>query len=83
MVTLPSEFMRGRPTFACYRQMDIDTCIASDADDYVRIATSLACDPSARQELSAKINEPSDRLFSNSQVVRSLEDFLQRAVKDA
>ncbi|MGK0172953.1 MAG: protein O-GlcNAc transferase [Gammaproteobacteria bacterium] len=83
VVTLPSKFMRGRPTLACYRQMDIDTCIASDADDYVRIATSLACDLTARQELSAKINERSDRLFCNSQVVRSLEDFLQQAVKDA
>jgi protein O-GlcNAc transferase len=44
VVTLPTQFHRGRYTYAAYLQMGYLDCVAKDAADYVRIALALAND---------------------------------------
>ncbi|HEX9702203.1 MAG TPA: hypothetical protein VGA19_05080, partial [Rhodospirillales bacterium] len=79
VVTWPGDFMRGRVTLACYRQMGIDDLVAGDAEEYVGLALRLAGDADFRAAVRAKIQANADRLFDNTGFVRELEDFLEAA----
>lgn len=80
VVTWPSNFMRGRVTLACYRQMGIDDLVADSAETYVSIAFRLANDAAFRAVVKRKIAERADRLFENLDFVREFEDFVEAAV---
>jgi predicted O-linked N-acetylglucosamine transferase (SPINDLY family) len=80
VVTLPTEFQRGRHTAGMYRRMDIDEAVARDAEDYVRIAVSLGREPDRRAALRAKIRGRSAALFEDMQVVREFERFFREAL---
>jgi predicted O-linked N-acetylglucosamine transferase (SPINDLY family) len=81
IVTLPSAFLRGRITYALYRQMGVLDCVARTADEYVALALRLGTDPGYRTAVATKIREASGLLFENPPGVRELEEFWQRAVK--
>jgi len=81
IVTLPGPFMRGRATFACYRQMGIDECVAGDAADYAHKAVRLATEPDYRAAVSRELGTRSVLLAERRDMVRQLEEFLQRAVE--
>lgn len=68
IVTLPGALMRGRHTFAMLRTMEIPELIASDADDYVRIAVNLATSQDFRAEMRGRIAERKHRLFDGHEV---------------
>lgn len=78
VVTLPSEFQRGRYTLGCYRMMGLDVCIASSTDDYVAKAVRLAGDVDFRRFVETAIRERSEVLFENRRSVAEL----QRALLD-
>ena len=80
IVTLPGGFLRNRITYAQYTAMDIDDAIASDAEDYVKIAVRLATDPDARADVSRRILEHNEKLYENALAVRELEEFLRERV---
>jgi predicted O-linked N-acetylglucosamine transferase (SPINDLY family) len=75
VVTLPSQFLRGRITLALYKMMGLDDCIARDAGDYVRIASELGCDSEKRAEMRSKILAACDVVYDNPAGVRELEQF--------
>ena len=79
VVTLPTEYQRGRHTAGMYRRMQIDDAVARDAEDYVRIAVSLGREPERRAALRARIGERSRELFEDSRVVREFERFFREA----
>jgi predicted O-linked N-acetylglucosamine transferase (SPINDLY family) len=81
VVTLPSGFLRGRITYALYRQMGVDDLIAHDADDYVERAVRLANDRAWRDDVQAKILAAGDKIFENLSGVRDLEAFFIEAVE--
>lgn len=83
IVTLPSDQLRGRITYALYRQMDLDECIASTPDDYVRLALELGTDPAKREAVRERILESGDRIFGDREAIRELERFLRDAVTAA
>ncbi|HYR34863.1 MAG TPA: hypothetical protein VEQ87_11270, partial [Burkholderiales bacterium] len=80
VVTLPTAFQRGRHTAGMYRRMQIEDAVARDAEDYVRIAVSIAREPERRAALGAKIRERSDALFEDTRVVREFERFFRDAL---
>ena len=82
VVTLPGEFLRGRLSYAIYRQMGISTCVATDLQDYVAIATRLGMDPAARGAAVAAIEETRDALFEDHQIVAQLESWFIDAVEE-
>ncbi len=82
VVTLPGEFLRGRLSYALYRQMGISTCVATDLQDYVAIATRLGMDPDARGAAVAAIEETRDTLFEDHQIVAQLESWFIDAVEE-
>jgi predicted O-linked N-acetylglucosamine transferase (SPINDLY family) len=76
MVTLPSRFQRGRSTLGCYLAMNMRDCIASDLDDYVRIAVRIARDPVHRAALSEKLLALRGAIFETDPAARELGDVL-------
>jgi protein O-GlcNAc transferase len=77
VVTLPSQFLRGRISSACYKHMDADRLIAKDVDDYCRIAVEWGRDADLRRSLRSELSEKSAVLFSNRAVIDQCESFLE------
>ena len=80
IVTLPSEFMRGRVTYGCYRQMGVLDCVASSREEYVALAVRLGTDRAYRETVKAKILAANAVLYENAGAVRELERFFLEAV---
>jgi predicted O-linked N-acetylglucosamine transferase (SPINDLY family) len=80
IVTLPSQFMRGRVTAACYRKMQVADCIAPDPAGYVEMALRLGTDPEYRDRVKAKILAANHVLYEDVAAVRELEQFFVTAV---
>jgi predicted O-linked N-acetylglucosamine transferase (SPINDLY family) len=76
VVTLPSEFLRARISYACYRHMGVESLIAKDIDDYCRIAVELGRDKEFRLATRSDLYEKSEVLYSNEKVVTECEKFL-------
>jgi predicted O-linked N-acetylglucosamine transferase (SPINDLY family) len=83
IVTLPSEFMRGRHTLAILRRMGIEDTIAATPDEYVSLAVRLARDPDWRAAVSAKIAANKARLYRDRACITALEEFMVAAVRAA
>lgn len=83
IVTMPGEFMRGRMTYAFYKQMGIFDCAAADIKSFADIAFKLANDKAWRSEISDKIRERAPGLFEDMETVHELERFFEWAVKEA
>jgi predicted O-linked N-acetylglucosamine transferase (SPINDLY family) len=80
IVTLPSEFLRGRITYAQYRMMGIDDCIVQYPGEYIQKALKLGKDADYRASVKKKILERNSVLYENEQAVRGLESFFESAV---
>ncbi|MFQ5904771.1 MAG: hypothetical protein ACE5JO_13895, partial [Candidatus Binatia bacterium] len=76
IVTLPGQFMRGRVTYACYRKMEMEECIAATPREYVDIALRLGTDSSWREKIRKKILAANHVLYEDIEAVRELERFL-------
>jgi len=75
-VTLPTNYLKGRLTYAMYKLMKIDDCIAHDMNDYVRIANRLVTDVEFNCAVREKIRAANHVLYDNAAGVRDLESFL-------
>lgn len=82
IVTLPTRFMRGRATYACYQRMGIADCIAQDIDHYVEIALHLGKDRFYREQIKALLLANHDSLYADRNIVRELEQFFYDIVGD-
>lgn len=76
IVTLPSSFLRGRITYACYQKMGFPDCIASDEESYANLAVRIATDSDVRRHMQARIRETNRVLYEDRSAVKMLEDFL-------
>ncbi|WP_165644388.1 glycosyltransferase, partial [Oharaeibacter diazotrophicus] len=81
-VTLPTGLMRGRHTTGILCAMDMPELIAADRDDYVAKAVALA-DPALDAAVRARLADRRARLWNDERPVRALEDWLDRAVREA
>jgi len=79
IVTLPGNFLRGRITLACYKQMGLSDLVASDEESYISLALRLARDSDFRKRMQADIQANSDKLFETIEPVRELEAFFHAA----
>jgi predicted O-linked N-acetylglucosamine transferase (SPINDLY family) len=80
IVTLPSQFLRGRMTLAMYKKMQLLDCVAETPQRYVDIAVKLGTEPDYRAEIRSKISAANDVLYEDKEVVRELESFFEQAV---
>ena len=77
IVTLPTQLMCGRLTYACYRQMGIMDCVAENPRQYVEIALRLGTQPSFNNQIRAKILTAHDLLYEDMNVVREFEKIFE------
>jgi predicted O-linked N-acetylglucosamine transferase (SPINDLY family) len=75
IVTLPTRFMRGRATYACYQQMGITDCIAQSPEHYVEIAVRLGTDSSYRAKIKAQLLASHHLLYADNSIVNELAQF--------
>ncbi|WP_435006860.1 tetratricopeptide repeat protein [Tundrisphaera lichenicola] len=80
IVTLPSQFLRGRLTHAMYRQMGMTGLTVQDAEEYIQTAVRLCNDRDLRREVRRQIAETRGVLFEDDEAVRAVEQFLDAAV---
>jgi len=80
VVTLPSDLLRGRLTYAVYRKMGYLDCVADDPARYVDIALRLGTDLDFRRTAEAAVQERAASLFEDLRAVRELEGLFARAV---
>ena len=78
IVTLPGRFMRGRTTQVCYDQMGFRELLAESGEEYVEIATAVACDPGLRMRHRQAIHETKGSLSKTRSVVHEFEECLLR-----
>jgi predicted O-linked N-acetylglucosamine transferase (SPINDLY family) len=79
IVTLPSRFLRGRITYAQFRQMGLLETVVQTPEAYVELAVTLGTDRDRRQALRERILAANAVLFEDRQAVHELADFLERA----
>jgi predicted O-linked N-acetylglucosamine transferase (SPINDLY family) len=83
IVTLPSEFLRGRITYAQYRTMGIDDCTVQYPGEYIQKAIKLGRDQAYRDSIKQKILARNSALYANENAVKGLEQFFKDAVRKA
>ncbi len=83
VVTLPTQFQRGRSAYAMYRRMGLDDGIATDPEDYVRRAVRFATDRDFRSAVRASLARASELLFEDHAVVRAHEEAFRRMTAEA
>jgi predicted O-linked N-acetylglucosamine transferase (SPINDLY family) len=81
IVTLPGAFMRGRMTYALYKQMGLLDCVATDRQSFVDLALKLANNKSWNLKIRNKIRERAPALFEDMEAVHELERFFKWSVK--
>ena len=76
IITLDSEFMRGRVTSGMYKAMGLVDIVAKDLRDYVGKATKLGMEVDYRLELESQIAGNKASLFCNKEFVLEFIKFV-------
>jgi predicted O-linked N-acetylglucosamine transferase (SPINDLY family) len=77
LVTLPTEFMRGRHSYAMLKMIGIDELIANTADEFVEMLVRLGADPVFRDLVAQKIAQSKHRLYEDRDFIAALDRFLK------
>jgi predicted O-linked N-acetylglucosamine transferase (SPINDLY family) len=80
-VTLPTDQLKGRLTYAMYKLMNIHDCVAESIQQYVDIAVKLGTDEAFNASVREKIRAASGVLYENDAAVREVEKFLESVAK--
>jgi len=82
VVTLTGKLMRSRDGTAILTMMNITETIAATLDNYIKIAVQLGQFPEWRETISKKIATNRLLLYRDKTCIVTLEDFLERVVKE-
>jgi predicted O-linked N-acetylglucosamine transferase (SPINDLY family) len=83
IVTLPSDYHRGRYTAACLRQTGITDTIVRTRDDYVKVAVDLATDRDRREALMETLGKASAALFRDDGAVNEHARIFTQLLEEA
>ena len=81
IITLPSNFMRGRHTYGILKILKMEELICDTKKDYVALAVKLSRDFSFRDNIIKKIKENKKLIFNDSRTIKFLEDFFESLFK--
>jgi predicted O-linked N-acetylglucosamine transferase (SPINDLY family) len=79
VVTLPTEFARGRFCMSIYKHMGYTDLVAQTPEQYVEISVRLATDDKFKAEVKARIAETIPRAFENQDAISEWERFFVEA----
>jgi predicted O-linked N-acetylglucosamine transferase (SPINDLY family) len=80
VITIPSNFLRGRISKALYDQMGMTDFVAESTQHYIDLAAHLGLNRDARREAKQKILDTCGVLFENTAGVRELERFFKSVI---
>lgn len=81
LVTCEGRFLRGRLASGVLERIGLPELVARDEAQYVDLAVKLIRDADLRGQIRRRIASGRHALYRDSAPIRSLEDFLQRAVR--
>ncbi len=76
IVTMPSNMLRGRLTYAMYRQMDMTDLVVATPLQYVDLSVRLGTDREYNRAIRARISEFAHVLFADDPAVTAFADWL-------
>jgi len=74
VVTLPTQFMRGRHTVSMLEALELHELIAKDVEDYISISTRLLQDQGFYAQMRELISDRKQRLFRDQAVASAFRD---------
>jgi predicted O-linked N-acetylglucosamine transferase (SPINDLY family) len=80
VVTLPTEFMRGRHTVAMLNELKLPELVASDRDSYVKISSKLLKDGDFYHSIKERIKAEKYILFNDKRVPEVIMQYLDEIV---
>ncbi|MBX9693795.1 MAG: hypothetical protein K2Z81_15505, partial [Cyanobacteria bacterium] len=80
LVTLPTETMRGRHSYAMLKMIGLDELITESVEDYIDLAVRMGTDKKYRQTLVKKIGENKHKLFHDQACIDALDQFFKSEV---
>jgi len=81
IVSYPTEFMRGRHSYAILKMLNVTETIAESEQEYIEIAARLGNDKNYRQKIVQKIADQHALIYNDLECVRGLEAFYRQAVE--
>jgi protein O-GlcNAc transferase len=82
IVTMPTQFLRGRCTHACYRRMGISDCTAATPAEYVEIALRLGAGAAYRDAIRQRVLAHNHLLYDDLAAVREFERCFQEMCRE-
>jgi predicted O-linked N-acetylglucosamine transferase (SPINDLY family) len=79
VVTMPSEFARGRVTFSLYQTMNMTDAIVATKEEYADLAVQFGTDRDKRLDFSAALVAKSSMLFGDTGSLSAYEEFLYKS----
>ena len=80
VVTLPTEFMRGRHTVAMLNELKLTELIASDRDSYVEISSKLLKERDFYNSIKKRIKARNHILFHDKRVPEAIMQYVDKIV---
>jgi predicted O-linked N-acetylglucosamine transferase (SPINDLY family) len=77
VVTLPTEYMRGRHSYAMLKVMGVDELIATSKPDFIDKLAELGAEPSRRLAVKKKIAQQKHKLYRDRAVIEAFDAFLK------
>ena len=75
LITLPSQFMRGRHTYGLLKNLKLEELICSTKEEYINLAIKLSKNSNYRDSVSSKIKENKKNIFNDTSSIEFLENF--------
>ena len=82
VVTLPSQFMRGRVSLGLYCQMQVMDCVSSNIEEYIDIVKRLCLDHDFARSVREQIIEGQPKIFDNRLTINRHAKFFERIIAE-
>ncbi|HFE38270.1 MAG TPA: tetratricopeptide repeat protein, partial [Gammaproteobacteria bacterium] len=81
IVCYPTQFMRGRHSYAILKMLGVTETIAQNEQEYIDIAVKLGTDREWRKSIVDKIAHQHENIYEDVECVRGLESFYEKVVR--
>ncbi|WP_019501403.1 tetratricopeptide repeat protein [Pseudanabaena sp. PCC 6802] len=81
VVTMPTEFLKGRTTYGILKALDVTDTIAYSESEYIDIAVRLGRDLPWNRDIVAKIKSRHKYVYNDDNCIRGLENFFREIVR--
>lgn len=81
IVTMPTQFLRGRLTLSRYKKMGLMDCVATTPKEYVDLAVTLGTNETYRNQIKANILAHNHLLYEDKEIIQQLEAFFKQAIE--